>query len=221
MTHQEAVATLAAERYLLDEMPDARREAFEAHFFACEDCADEMRAAAALLEGAKDQRALFQTRATALPMADLRQSRRVSWSRTPALPWALAATLAGLVTYQSLWVVPSLRRSPPVALAPVTLRPENRGQETIVPLKKGADAVSLAIEVNDAPAAGEVTYELATADGQRIVSGRAATPPAGTPLLVLMPSWTLTGSMHYILSVHDTASPGRTLGEYRFAVSTQ
>ena len=53
MTHQEAIDTLAAERYLLDEMPADERSAFEEHFFDCEVCADDMRSAAALLQGTK------------------------------------------------------------------------------------------------------------------------------------------------------------------------
>jgi hypothetical protein len=77
------------------------------------------------------------------------------------------------------------------------------------------------VEVNDPPQTGEVTYDLMTPEGRRVASGRAAAPQPGTPLLLLMPSWTLSGSMHYILSVHDAAASGRLLGEYRFAVSSQ
>jgi hypothetical protein len=53
------------------------------------------------------------------------------------------------------------------------------------------------------------------------VSGRAPAPAPGSPLLLLMPSWTLVGPMHYILSVHDGTGTGRLLGEYRFTVSAQ
>ena len=37
MTHTEAISSLASERYLLDEMSDQEREAFEAHYFECPD----------------------------------------------------------------------------------------------------------------------------------------------------------------------------------------
>ena len=47
----------------------------------------------------------------------------------------------------------------------------------------------------------------ASTDGRQIVSGRAAAPAPGSPLLLLMPSSTLVGSMHYILSVHDAGPP--------------
>ena len=60
-----------------------------------------------------------------------------------------------------------------------------------------------------------------TASQRMIVSGRAPAPAPGSPLLLLMPSWTLVGPMHYILSIHDGGGTGRLLGEYRFTVSAQ
>jgi hypothetical protein len=223
VTHEEAGRTLAAERYLLDEMTDDQRAAFEEHFFGCDDCAEDMRTAAAMLQGARLGFAGKTGSATVLTMPlDRPAMRRSVWQRSLALPWAAAAALACVVTYQSLWVVPSLRHEvSPRALVPVTLHPESRGAEAVVARRSPDEPVSLAIEVNDPPQAGEITYDLTTPEGRRIVSGRAAAPLPGTALLLLLPSWTVSGSMHYILSVHDAAASGRLLGEYRFAVSTQ
>ncbi len=39
MTHLEALASLATERYLLGEMREAERQAFEQHYFDCALCA--------------------------------------------------------------------------------------------------------------------------------------------------------------------------------------
>ena len=38
-----ATATLAAERYILNELTAAEREAFEEHYFVCERCAQEVK----------------------------------------------------------------------------------------------------------------------------------------------------------------------------------
>jgi hypothetical protein len=222
-THEEAGQTLAAERYLLDEMSNEQRESFEEHFFACDACAEDLRTAAAMLHGARAGFAGRTRPRNVVTMPVERPAiRRPAWQCSLALPWAAAAALACVVTYQSVWVVPSLRREvSPRALVPVTLHPESRGGEAVVARRSPADPVSLALEINDPPQAGEVTYELTTLEGRHVVSGQAATPLPGTPLLLLIPSWTLGGSMHYILSVHDAAASGRLLGEYRFAVSTQ
>ena len=55
----------------------------------------------------------------------------------------------------------------------------------------------------------------------QIVSGRAAAPAPGTPLLFADARGHWSGRSHYILSVHDAGPSNRTLGEYRFAVSAQ
>jgi hypothetical protein len=209
MTHQEAVDTLAVERYLLGEMSDEHRQTFEAHYFECETCADDLRVTTAMLQGAKEGFA-----GTA--------ARRTAWYRSAALPWAAAATLAVVAGYESLWVVPSLRRgASPLALTPLTLRPQSRGAEAVIAVDARGGPATLAIEINEPAQAGEVTYDLSSTDGRHIVSGRAPAPAPGSPLLLLMPSWTLVGPMHYILSIHDGAGTGRLLGEYRFSVLAQ
>ena len=38
MDHTEAIETMAAQRYVLDEMTPEDRDAFEEHFFGCAEC---------------------------------------------------------------------------------------------------------------------------------------------------------------------------------------
>lgn len=210
MTHQEAIDTLAAERYLLDEMRPDERSAFEEHFFNCDACADDMRSAAAMLQGTK---AGFAGPGTA-------RRAHFAWYRSVALPWAAAATLALVAGYQAFWLIPSLRRDDAVALVPVTLHPASRGAEAVVPVSRGARAVTLAVDGVESDRR-TVTWSLTTSDGRIVTSGEAPTPPPGAPLLLLMPSWTLTAGMHYILAFRDAPDPGRSRGEYRFAVAAQ
>ena len=53
MSHEQAVAKHAAERYLLAEMPELERFAFEEHLFACQQCAEDVRAGAIMQEGVR------------------------------------------------------------------------------------------------------------------------------------------------------------------------
>ena len=221
MTHQEAVESLATERYLLDDMSNPDRQAFEDHFFSCDLCADDMRVAAAMFKGAKAGFAGGAATAQVVPMVARPTVKQPVWYRSAALPWAAAAALAFVTTYQSFWVVPSLRRDvSAVAIVPVTLRPASRGAEAAVPRPAGGAPITLAIEINEPADSGQLIYDLKSADGRLIVSGRAAAPAPGAPLLLLIPS-TVAGPSHYILSVHDAGPSNRTLGEYRFAVSAQ
>ena len=57
MTHADAIRTLAVERYLLDEMPEIERFAFEEHFFDCAECADDLRAGSTMRQAVKAGRA--------------------------------------------------------------------------------------------------------------------------------------------------------------------
>ena len=43
MNHDQAVRSHAAERYLLDELEPAERDAFEGHYFDCTDCFDHIK----------------------------------------------------------------------------------------------------------------------------------------------------------------------------------
>jgi hypothetical protein len=218
MTHQEAVDTLAPDRYLLNEMSEAERDTFEEHFFSCADCAEEVRAAEAMIAGAK---AGFAGGPTARSVVSLGAAspRRPVWYRSLAIPWAAAATLAILAGYQAAWVVPSLRReASPVALVPVALRPGSRGTEPVVASGAPGRPITLAIDVNDAPADVELVYVLNTADGTRILSGRAPAPRPGTPLFLLIPASTQLPPAHYSLTVQNAAT-NHPLGDYRFEVA--
>ena len=220
MTHQEAIDTLASERYLLDDMSGEDRLAFEEHYFSCEACAGDLRSAAAMLEGARRGFGARSAAGRVVPTAAHGRTPARNWLRSAAMPWAVAATLACIAVYQSVRVVAPLHQdASSVALAPITLRPASRGAEPVVMLDPGSHFVTMALDINDPPQTAELTFSLATSNGRAAASGRAAAPAPGTPLLLLFPSSTLAAPMHYILSVRDTGSPARIVGEYRFMLS--
>jgi hypothetical protein len=226
MTHTEAVNTLASERYLLDEMTQPEREAFEAHFFDCEACADDVRAGAVMGDGVRA--GLLEPVAGVVAFTPMSKrtpralvapaAMRQPWYRSAALPWAVAATLAVTVGYQA-------QRSPEggsrgaaaEVLAPVVLRPASRGAVPAVSV--GQAHVALALDV-DAAGAVELAYELREADAAAVVlSGRTSAPAAGAPLLLVIPTFTLKPQQQYILTVRETGSALQTVGEYRFAAA--
>ena len=226
MTHQESVKTLASERYLLEEMTELERHAFEEHFFDCADCAEDVRAGAYLREGARSDLVTANASPSVVVFPGTPAARRL-----PAfIPWAAAASLALVSGYQALFLgTGSGPRLEPQALTPVTLRPASRGAEPVV-LVDGDTPVALAIDVNiransDRPAA-ELSYDLRTIDGlgagnsnSSIVSGRARAPEAGAPLFLLVPGASLPAPGRYLLRVTDAA--GQTIGEYRFTANTR
>jgi anti-sigma factor RsiW len=91
----------AALRYLSGAMPDAERQAFEDHYFACDDCLARVQA----LQAAAD---VLAPLAAGAPVAAARvaSSRR----RSAVPPWAMAAGLAAV----SVGAFVVLRSTPPV-----------------------------------------------------------------------------------------------------------
>jgi hypothetical protein len=136
------------------------------------------------------------------------------------VPWAAAATFAVLAGYQAFVAGPAMRNAGPLALAPQTLRASTRGQEPVVSPGPGG-MVTLALDLPDAAAQGEVAYDLSRAAGPSIAAGRVPAPQPGTPLLLLVPATLLSPETHYVLTVRDTMARGLTYGEYRFTVAAR
>jgi hypothetical protein len=100
MNHQQATETMATERYLLDELTPEARDAFEEHFFDCQECATDLRAGAGFVDAAKRELG-----ASPKAMAAASDKPRRGFFR-PALAWgALAASLL-VMAYQNVVVYP-------------------------------------------------------------------------------------------------------------------
>jgi len=214
MEHEDAVRTLAPERYLLGEMDEPERDAFEAHYFACAICAESVRTGTILADAA--QSGHVSPGVTQLVPATARPAPRRSraW-----MPLAAAAALALVTGYQTFVTIPGLRRAldAPQALAPIALAPASRGEGAVVTRDRTMGSIALALDINADAAASRLVYDLRTDDGGVVLSGQAPVPPQGTPLLLLIPGTSLT-SGQYVIVVREADAPGREIGTYRFIV---
>lgn len=105
MDHQQATKSAAVEKYLLDELTPEMRDAFEEHFFACQECATDLRATVGFMDAAKRD---FQGNPLPKPRVAPKNKPRVAFLR-PALAWsALAASLL-VIVYQNVVVYPRSR----------------------------------------------------------------------------------------------------------------
>jgi len=218
MTHQQALDTMAAERYLLEEMTEMERHAFEEHYFDCDDCAQEVRLGERIrLEVRAARRSGLGAHDSEARVSNVVEfNKRPVWRASTAIPWAAAAMLALTAGYQSFVVVPGLRQAiAPQPLSPVMLREATRGTLPVVTVSPGQRFVALGIDVMNASSA-EVTYDLLDAAGKGILSGRTPLPPSGAPLYLLIPADELVRPGRHTLIVRDSASPGATVNEYAF-----
>jgi hypothetical protein len=217
MDHSQAVSTMATERYLLGEMTERERDAFEEHYFDCAECAEDVRAGALMADGA---------RAGLIGPAKVVQIKprpvvkpAVRWGAL--LPWAVAATLAVAVGYQSLGRGPAVSvGTGAVVLQPVTLRPASRGDAAVVVLAQGT-GVTLAVDLGGIDAGRASKFALDKADGTTVATGTFTSPSGGSPLLLFFPANLLTPSEHYVLRIGDSASQGLTSATYRFTVEAR
>jgi anti-sigma factor RsiW len=117
MDHKEAVATMAVEKYLLDEFREEERDDFENHLFSCYECARDVKLGVALMEHGKEvfseePASAAYTEPAMAPSPPLQKPTRVwfAWLRpafaVPALAFAL-----GVVVFQNAVQIPEMRRS--------------------------------------------------------------------------------------------------------------
>jgi hypothetical protein len=215
MDHLQVLADKASERYLLGEMTEPERFAFEAHYFECAECAEDVRLGAALARGI---RAVRREDAALRPHAIGTRSERTAsrwWGwLTPAalVPSAVAAMLACVVGYQSLVTIP--RIGGPRALTPVVLRAAARGDEQTVTRQPGQPYTALQFDVNAADPGAALRYELTHEGGPVRISGTTTAPPLGVPLQVDAPNSDLNTPGPWTLILRSSA--GQEIARYPF-----
>jgi hypothetical protein len=176
MEHEVASKSQAVERYLLGEMAQDERDAFEEHYFTCAECADEVRSCVAM---AGDLKRVLR---------DVPQPRDsaswLSWLKMPALvPACAAAFLAAVVGYQNFAVLPQLKAPRPVGAA-VILDGQTRGGG---PKVNAGEPLHFQMAAGGAASDKPMWLELQGPGGQRIEAGEIPAPAEHQPLDVFFP----------------------------------
>ena len=207
MEHQEAVERGLAERYVLGDLSDPEREAFEEHFFDCPECAREVRLCAEVLANV---RALVRER----------ESGPRGWMvrvlHSPALARAAIAAsvvLLALTFYLGRVRLPALERElaelrAPQPYAAYFVRPMVRGEEQKLTLPAGARFLGLAADLP--PGAAYPAYRLDLRDdGGKTVASVLVPPPSepAAPVHLLAPRSALRSGRYTL--VLSAAGPGR------------
>lgn len=246
MDHLEAASLGATERYVLGTLDDEARDAFEEHFFDCLECADEVRAASALLAaaGATEAAAL----PAILPAASTRQpavraptsqpspaapisiesARRRRLARAGGLTAAVAAMAASLclIAYQNAVVIPGLRAEAGQAgsIQPVRsyFLTQTRGEPAVIQVAGGDRVVALTLSRSSDRSFAAYRCELR--DGSdRVVQSSTVPTPTTEELELLLPVAGLAPG-DYVLVVEGLDDPARAadatpVARYAFRVA--
>lgn len=204
MKHEEAIAMLAAEKYVLGELRAEEREQFEEHYFTCPDCARDVEELDLLHRGTKALGASLPQRPASLA------EKLAQWWARPQTGMAMAGAMAMLlvvVGYQGMELGQSGGEEA-AALRSVVLRPETRGAVPEIPL----EGRQVLLEVDLPGAQGKLEWWVAREDGQRVAVGQTMAPEPGQTLKLLLPARALGGSSQFVLEFRGGAA-----GEsYRF-----
>jgi Putative zinc-finger len=150
MDHQEALRRTAVEKYLLNEMPQPERDEFEAHFFDCQECAADLRATAAFLDGARKE---FKGSPIARPASTIRKKPRFAFLWRPAFISPAFATLLIVLVYQNAVIYPRFdgeiaQLKSPEILQPISLIGGNsRGGTIPSATLSGAQSILLSVDI--------------------------------------------------------------------------
>ena len=109
MDHTEALMEKAAEKYLLGELTTDQQDAFEAHYFTCQECAEDIKAGAIFMDNAREVlRSDLPLKPVVLPT---RVRRRSLWAWfQPAYAAGAIAVLVVAVLFQNLITMPQMRQ---------------------------------------------------------------------------------------------------------------
>jgi hypothetical protein len=210
MTHDDAMKSMATERYTLDEMEPAERDAFEEHFFGCSICADEVLDAAKFAAGVRTSGHVV----VPVPMP-VRTYR-----------WAVAASISILTAglgYQSLWVVPHLKAAQAQVAAAslgevIPLESASRGaNEPAVHVVRADEAVVLTFAIETDEPRAFYTCEVRSDGGKTIKSVVVSHSRASEPVSIVVQPHTLS-SGNYKLIIRGGE---REIAAYAFTVEVR
>lgn len=186
MDHNEATKEMAAERYLLNELPPELRDAFEEHVFGCPECALDLRAGSAFIDIAKGQLPEIVAASPGPFQAEpARPMKKAfswqSWLR-PAFAVPAFAALLALVSYQNLSTIPSLRKaaSEPMILPTTAFHAGTRGNAHTAVEAGRTQGAALSIELPQDSGYASYAFNLYDSQGKQLWARSVTAAQAGS-----------------------------------------
>lgn len=226
MEHTKAVETNATERYLLGEMSGGERDEFEAHYFDCAACAEEVKSGATLIDNARE---VFRGEA-AVNVASPKPVRRSSGNWLgffrPAYGLIAIAVLAAIVGYQNLVTIPNMRHASQeaaTALPSLSLVTAGTRSGEISEIKIEAQSpFGIYVDIPNADAFESFSCNIVSQGGTTKLSIPVSTAQAKDTVQLLVPGGTLGGGS-YALVIEGRRSDGASqeVARYSFVLKTK
>ncbi len=204
--HAEATARGFTEKYLLGELADTERDAYEEHFFGCAECAEDVQAGAAFIDGARPEVA---PRPLPTPITARGPLGRLFWP----MPMGAAAALVlglGIASYQATVVVPELRRelraSDALQAAPSFFLSIARAEPQVVTVPAAGRRAAFTLSRSSERAYPYYRCAVRDASDRVVLSSVVPGPTAGDELQIVVPTSNLApGAYALVLDGLDAA----------------
>lgn len=184
MDHATAMRKAIAESYVLDELSEEERAEFEEHFFACPDCAEEVKALATFVDDIRH--------ALGKPPMRRRLNGAAPRLRWLMLPIAAAVVLSlGAAVYQAAVVVPQLRQdlARSQALQATSWHFLSVARSDPAEIRVGTQQEMIGLTLSRTSYQSPERYRVGVRDGKGalVLSSLVAAPAAGDELQLLLP----------------------------------
>ena len=202
MEHDEAIRSHAAERYAAHELSPAEQDAFEGHFFDCQECADEVRFeltfTANVRAVSREQRAQRQP-APEPPRASSWAKWR-GWLRPrPALAFSFAANFVLAAGFGYVVLTGTHESAGPRFTQPYFAPGPTHGAGDVHAIPAGETSYIVRFPAPSA-ASQSYSYEVLDANGKRESSGSLPAPASGEDSLYLqIPLDSLPAGVHALV----------------------
>ena len=223
MDHETAVREMMAERYLLRELSPTERDAFEEHFFACKECAEDVRAGSTFI--AYSQGELSKT---PQPVDGVSGRKRVlepwfAWLR-PAFTAPALAFLLAVIGYQNLVTYPKLTQAvdQPLIGSWVSVNVGTRGTEAKLVKARAGEGFGVLLDIP--PQGGFTAYVVDLYDpaGKLEWSGRIPIRSAEENRQIYIPGHNRQpGTYTLVVSGINSAGESEELGRHPIDLQIQ
>lgn len=196
MDHNFAVENHTAERYLIGELTETERDAYEEHFFCCTACAEEIKSASEFMESAR--RVIQDEVKSEVYGHAARHSLWGSWLNWrsmlqpfPAMACLLLIMVGGFAGYQNFVTIPGLAEGTPAFVIPpetaVLPLTQAHGEPAKAPAGKPL-RLRFVIPKPDNPAAtfGSYQADIVTGSNVKKCSFGISSPQAANPIDVAL-----------------------------------
>jgi hypothetical protein len=211
---------MAVEKYLLDEFSLEERDAFEEHFFSCDECAREIKLGAAFITHAKDSLKATPAAVPAVSPAKKPKRQWFGWL-SPAFAVPAMAFMLGIVAFQNLVQLPALHQSIEAMNAPAVLpnadlkSGSSRGEESVVSARAG-EFFQLTIDIPDTANTAHTAY-LVDASGRKLWSLAIPVDAPKDGLALKMPGDLPAGDYALVVMRTGTTEPTE-ISRYSFVL---